>query len=87
MKRFITRVVVFMTISVMAITFAFADDFNWVQWLEWNGIYSVASMVLDGSMSATEACDKIIIPANQAGVLDEDEKKYLLNIVPKRNNI
>lgn len=53
---------------------ATTDDFNWVQWYEGNGIYSVMNMVYKGEMTVTEACDTILIPANNAGVLSESEK-------------
>lgn len=83
MKNFITRVAVFMVVTVMAITFAFADDFNWVQWYEWNGIASVTSAIRDGEMTSFEACEKIIVPAYEAGVVEQGQIDYLIDKYPE----
>lgn len=83
MKKFITKVAVFMVVAVMAITSAFADDFNWVQWYEWNGMASVTGAIRNGEMTSFEACEKIIVPAYEAGVVEQGQIDYLIDKYPE----
>lgn len=62
---------------------ASADEFNWVQWYEWNGMGSVLSMVDDGSLSAIEACEKIIIPAYNAGKAQVAQIEFFVEEYPE----
>lgn len=61
----------------------YADEFNWVQWYEWNGMGSVLSMVYDGEMTSIEACDKIIIPAYKAGKAETAHIEYFAERYPE----
>ena len=85
MKRFSKKIYGMVTAVILSVfTFvAVADDFNYVQWYEYMGIYSVMSEIKDGSRTPFEACDVFIIPAYQAGKVTEQDKKYSLNIIPK----
>lgn len=79
MKRLFKGIILIIMVALLAnvptqYVNATTDDFNWVQWFEGNGIYSVTSMVRDGSMTPEEACYTIIIPANDAGILSENQK-------------
>ena len=68
-------------------TVAMADDFNWVQWCEGNGIYSVVSMVNRGSMTSFDACEKIIIPSYEACVIGDKEINIFLEYYPEMKGI
>ncbi len=89
MKRLFKGIILIILVTLLAnvptqYVNATTDDFNWVQWLEGNGIYSVIGMVMNNDMTPEEACLTIIIPANNAGTLSENEKKYSLSIIPKQ---
>ena len=61
----------------------YADEFNWVQWYEWNGMGSVLSMVYDGEMTSIEACDIIIVPAYNAGKAETAHIEYFAERYPE----
>lgn len=89
MKRLFKCILLVVMVAILTVmptkyVTATTDDFNWVQWYEGNGIYSVTSMVQDGEMTPEEACLKILIPADDAGILSENQKKYSLSIIPKQ---
>lgn len=99
MKKLLTKLVVIMLAITLSVGFAGGEnDFNWAQWYDWNGMASVVSMVKDGSMTAQEACDTIIIPAHQAGFVEEkqveaflkrypDMKSYLITLQRPQQNL
>ena len=60
------------------------DDFNYVQWYEEMGIYTVIGEIMSGTLTPEEACLLIIIPADDSGVVSENQKKYSLSIIPKQ---
>ena len=84
MRKLMRKVAVFLFVIVMSSTSVLAEDFNWVQWCEGNGIYSVAGLVAHGSLTTFEACEMIIIPSYEAGVIG---KRDIDNFVDKHNNM
>lgn len=56
---------------------------NLTETYDWNGMASVVGMVKDGSMTAQEACDTIIIPAHQAGFVEERRVEAFLKRYPE----
>lgn len=62
---------------------ASADEFNYAQWYEYNGIYSVTGQIKAGVMSPHEACELIMRPAIQAGYVDSSEVDIFLESFPE----
>lgn len=92
MKRLlkgILLIVMVATLTVMPTQYvnATADDFNWVQWYEGNGISCVMGLIECGDMTLEEACYTILIPANDAGKVTENQKNIFLEYYPEAKAI
>ncbi|MBQ9141939.1 MAG: SH3 domain-containing protein [Lachnospiraceae bacterium] len=84
MKKLMTKLAVIMLAITLTVGFAGGEnDFNWAQWYDWNGVYSVIDMVAYGSMTSIEACDTVIIPAHQAGFVTENHMEIFTEYYPE----
>ena len=81
--KLFVAILVIMMLFVNKGTVASGDNFNYAQWYEWNGIYSVIGSVMDGSMTPQEACETIMRPAIQAGYVDSSEVDIFLEYYPE----
>ncbi len=77
----------FLFVIVMSSTSVLADDFNWVQWYEGNGMGSVVGSIMDGSITTFEACEKIVIPASKAGLVEQGHIDFLIECYPEAKAI
>ena len=83
MKKIVTRIVIAILAMTLTVGFIDADTYNWVQWYEWNGVYSVIALVDYGSMTPTEACDLVFIPAYNAGKVDSIDLQIIKEEIPQ----
>lgn len=83
MKKLWLMVLIVLMVAILPSSSAFADDFNWVQWYEYNGMGSVLSAIDDGEMSVFEACEKIVAPASKAGHVTQGQIDYLVEAYPE----
>ncbi len=63
------------------------EDFNWVQWYEGMGMGTVIGEVMKGNMSSFDACEKIIIPAYETGLVEQSHIDYFLEYYPEMKGI
>ncbi len=92
MKKFLTKISLFaMTMALIIRAFlapAYAEeDFNWVQWYEGMGMGTVIGEIMKGNMTTFEACEKIVIPASKAGLVEQGHIDFLIECYPEAKAI
>lgn len=87
MKKFCVSFMVVLMVIMLPSRMVKADDFNWAQWYDWMGIYTILDVVCSGEMTPIEAFETIMIPAHNAGYVTEKQAEIYAATFPETEQL